>query len=174
MSKASYGMACWPGLIQLWYRGELYSLFVALLFAALLNLALMSTLVWDAWLTSWVVRSLWMLVCGASVWSFAKGLFASARSRTSISELECDQLLKAAQQDYLRGEYVEAEAGLHRILASGREDMESALLLATLMRRTGRVRQAGDCLDRLERFERAGLWSLEIQRERNKLAIAVA
>jgi hypothetical protein len=174
MSKASYGMAMWPGFIPLWQRGELYSLFVALLFAVLLNLALLSTLVWDAWLSSWLVKSLWLSIFVACTWSCISELIIGTKGRQSVSDKECDQLLQAAQRDYLRGEYVEAEAGLHRILASGREDMESALLLATLMRRTGRSRQAGECLDRLERFERAGYWALEIQRERSKLSTVEA
>ncbi len=172
MSVATRSMAFWPGLINLWNRGELYSLFVALLFASLLNIALMSTLIWEEWLASWLSRALWLTVAGASLWSFAASLIFGSRPRESLSVLESDQLLTVAQQDYLKGDYLEAEAGLHRILASGREDIEAALLLASVMRRTGRKRQALDCLDRLEKFERATLWALEIGKERKKLTDA--
>lgn len=165
-------MALWPGLLNLWNRGELYSLFVALLFASLLNLALISTLIWEEWLAGWLTRSLWLIVAGASLWSFVASTFFDYRLRETLSKAESDRLLKVAQRDYLRGDYLEAEAGLHRILASGREDIEAALLLASVMRRTGRRRQAADCLDRMARFERASVWAMEIQQERTKLGEA--
>lgn len=161
-------MAWWPGFIQLWTRGELYSLFVALLFAALLNIALLATLVWQEWLAVWTVRILWGFLLGAGLWSTVVSLFFGQQRGSLGSAQESDQLLAISQKDYLRGEYLEAEASLHRILSTGREDVEAALLLASVLRRTGRPQQALECLERLERFDCASIWTSEIQNERRK------
>jgi hypothetical protein len=67
----------------------------------------------------------------------------------------------------LRGEYFEAEAALHPIFIAGREDAESALLLAAILRRTNRLEQAIQTLERLSRLDCAAGWYEEIHRERN-------
>jgi tetratricopeptide (TPR) repeat protein len=161
-------MVWWPGFINLWTRGELYSLFVALLFAAILNIALLATLVWQEWLAVWTIRSLWVGLVIAASWSFVSS-FIFARSFGAVqSNQEANQLLAIAQKDYLRGNYLEAEATLHRVLGPGNEDIEAALLLTAVLRRTGRPRQALECLQRLERFDTASVWNIEIQNERRK------
>lgn len=167
MHAARY-MAWWPGLLSLWYRGEIYSLAVAILFATLLNIAILSTLIWPEWLSVWLVRGLWCFIGGASLWSFGLSVFCKSGIQKALPTAECDRLLCIAQTDYLRGEYFEAEASLHRILAGGYEDPEAALLLASILRRTGRYRQALDCLERLEKLDRAARWSIEIDSERRK------
>jgi tetratricopeptide (TPR) repeat protein len=161
-------MAWWPGFLNLWTRGELYSLFVALLFAALLNIALLATLVWQEWLTAWTVRILWGFLLSAGLWSSVSGRLFCRRTDSSASKQESNRLLAMSQKDYLRGDYLAAEASLHRILSSGQEDVEAALLLAAVLRRTGRPRQALECLERLERFDSASIWGIEIQNERRK------
>jgi len=175
-------MAWWPGLPNLWYRGEIYSLAVSLLFATVLNIALLSTFVWPewanlvcpVWFSPWFARSLWLLLAIASLWAFGASFFSTSAVRISLPSVECDNLLAVAQSDYLRGQYFEAEATLHRILSSGQEDVEAALLLATVLRRTGRFRQALDCLDRLERLDRSRLWYSEIATERRRCAVSPA
>lgn len=158
----------WPGWTSLWYRGELYGLLVAILFGTLLDIALLATLVWPEWLARWLVWSLWIGILIAASITFFRTLWGGAHPTVASPEPSDEALLALAQTDYLRGEYLEAEVSLHRILSSGREDIEAALLLASVLRRTGRSRQAGECLDRLERFDRAAVWRDEIARERRK------
>ncbi len=180
-------MAWWPGLTNLWYRGEIYSLAIALLFAALFNIALLATLIWPEWPTVvcsawsfpigfalWFVRSLWVLLSFVAIWTFGASFFSTSMIRASLPSVECDNLLAVAQSDYLRGQYFEAEATLHRILSTGHEDVEAALLLASILRRTGRFRQALDCLERLERLDRARLWNSEIAAERRRCEVSPA
>jgi hypothetical protein len=164
----------WPGWTSLWYRGELYGLLVAILFGTLLDIALLATLVWPEWLARWLVWSLWIGILIAASITFFRTLWGGAHPTVASPEPSDEALLALAQTDYLRGEYLEAEVSLHRILSSGREDIEAALLLASVLRRTGRTRQAGECLDRLERFDRAAVWCDEIARERRKCSVPAA
>lgn len=168
------GMAWWPGLLNLWYRGEIYSLAVAVLFATILNIALLGTLVWPEWLSPWFVRTLGGLLAFAGLWSFATSFFSTSVVHPSLPSVECDRLFEEAQSDYLKGQYFEAEATLHRILGAGTEDVEAAFLLACVLRRTGRFRQALDCLERLERLDNSRYWKDEIADERRRCEVSPA
>ncbi len=167
-------MAWWPGLLNLWIRGELYSLVVAVLFATILNIALLGTLVWPEWLSPWFVRSLWALLAFSGVWSFSASFFSTSALQPGLPSVECDSLFAEAQADYLKGQYFEAEATLHRILGTGSEDVEAAFLLASVLRRTGRIRQALDCLERLERLDSSRYWMQEIADERRRCELSPA
>jgi tetratricopeptide (TPR) repeat protein len=160
------GMALWPGLPSLWTRGEIFALAIATLFSVVLNLALLATFYWTDWLPTYLLRSMWLgiaLVCG---WSFIQSFFRPIHVYSPPPSLECDKLLGLAHVDYLRGQYLEAEASLHKILAAGHEDVEAALLLASIFRRTGRFRQALACLEKLERLDRSRKWYIEISKEK--------
>jgi tetratricopeptide (TPR) repeat protein len=167
-------MAWWPGFLNLWYRGDLYALAVSILFATILNIAMLGTLVWPEWLSPWFVRGLWTLLASSTIWSFVASYFFASGLQRSLPSVECDSLFAEAQSDYLRGQYFEAEATLHRILSMGYEDVEAALLLASVLRRTGRFRQAIDCLERLERLDRSRQWSQEIEVERRRCQVSPA
>ncbi len=168
------GMAWWPGLLNLWYRGEIYSLAISFLFATILNIALLGTFVWPEWLAVWFVRSLWALLAFSALWSFATSFFSKSGLQHCLPSVECDGLFAEAQSDYLKGQYFEAEATLHRILATGCEDVEAAFLLASILRRTGRFRQALDCLERLERLDSSRYWLQEIADERRRCEVSPA
>ncbi len=168
------GMAWWPGLPNLWYRGDIYSLAVSILFATILNIALLATLVWPEWLSPWMVRSLWVLLASSALWSFGTSFFSTSAWLRDLPSVECDVLLLDAQSDYLRGQYFEAEATLHRILSMGYEDVEAALLLASILRRTDRFRQSLDCLERLEKLDSSRHWSTEIADERRRCEVSPA
>jgi thioredoxin-like negative regulator of GroEL len=76
-----------------------------------------------------------------------------------------DQLLVAAQEEYLRGNWFEAEATLVALLQASPEDAEARLLLATLLRRTHKLKEARSELERLGQLDAAERWRLEIGRE---------
>lgn len=168
------GMAWWPGFMNLWYRGEIYSLAISFLFATIFNIAILATLFWPEWLAVWVVRSLWLLLAFSACWSFTVSFFSKSSVQASLPSVECDSLFTEAQIEYLKGQYFEAEATLHRILATGTEDVEAALLLASVLRRTGRFRQALDCLERLERLDNARYWTQEIAEARRRCEVSPA
>jgi tetratricopeptide (TPR) repeat protein len=160
------GMALWPGLPSLWIRGEVYSLAIAGLFGVLLNLAMLATFYWSEWLSVTLVRSLWLSIAISSCWSLIKTIILPLQIYPARPSQECDDLLRLAHVDYLRGQYLEAEASLHKILAAGHEDVEAALLLASVFRRTGRFRQALVCLEKLERLDQSRKWYIEISKEK--------
>jgi thioredoxin-like negative regulator of GroEL len=69
----------------------------------------------------------------------------------------------------LKGNWVESEHLICRVLRRAPRDLDAGLMLATLLRHTGRLEEAQRQLDRIVRFEGAHKWALEIRREREFL-----
>lgn len=182
----------WPGLPHLWISGSWAGLTLALSFTILLNVLMVTTLVWTEWLPRRV-----QLACGAVlgvIWIAAlvetrlelRRLAArrgedregDARWPGGIGEpVEADQrqadgLLRQAQAAYLSGDWLAAERTLLELLRVSRRDVEGQLLLATLWRHCGRLTEAECQLDRLDRLEDAACWEFEISRERELIAAA--
>ncbi|MFV1964064.1 MAG: tetratricopeptide repeat protein [Pirellulaceae bacterium] len=158
----------WPGLSRLWLRGDWASLAAAIAFGTALHLLLVSSFVWPELLpSSWVVMG-W-LVLGA-VW------FVSAiRSYRSLPVL-CDAarvddqgLFIAAQGEYLKGHWFEAESLLQTLVGRSPADVDAHLLLATLYRHTRRLDEAHERLRLTERLDGAERWQSEIDTERQLL-----
>lgn len=166
-----YFILMWPGFARAWWRGEIYGVALAVLFAVCLNLAWTATFIWSEWMSRFFVLALWAGVFVAAVFSMVANitrwqvLFGEPVS--SPNRKVADDAFRNAQKSYLRGEYFEAEATLHPIFSAGREDAESALLLAAILRRTNRLEQAIQTLERLSRLDCAAGWYTEIDRERN-------
>ncbi len=78
----------------------------------------------------------------------------------------------AALDHYLKGDYYQTEQILEGLLRRNVRDLEARLMLATLLRRTGRRDEAARQLDLLGRLEGAGKWEMEIEDERERLAEA--
>jgi len=70
---------------------------------------------------------------------------------------------------YLQADWFESERALRRLLEENPRDLDAGLMLATLLRRTGRPGEAERELDRIERFDGSEKWELEIRRERELL-----
>ncbi len=183
----------WPGLAHLWIKGSLAGLALALSFSVLLNILILGTLVWPAWLETrlkfvcalgagllWLA-ALWETRCelqriAAKRQEEAKRAEASDQD-DSTSETEQteenhpnDQRLADAQKHYLRSDWVEAEQLLRRAIRADRRDVEVRLWYVMLLRRTGRIKQALRRLDRLELFDAAEPWRFEINEERRLLS----
>jgi thioredoxin-like negative regulator of GroEL len=142
---------------------------MALGFAALLNLAVMSTLVWTELLAAGVRNSVWMVV--AALWA-GSALLSYRRDVRCVSQSEsspAQQRFAEALSRYVARDWFEAERGLRRLLAEDPRDSDAGLMLAALLRRTGRTREAERQLDRIERFDGSRKWELEIRRERELL-----
>ena len=90
-----------------------------------------------------------------------------ASRRASIPD---EDAFGEALDHYLKGDYYQAEQMLEGLLRRNVRDLDARLMLATLLRHTGRLDEATRQLDTLARFEGAGKWELEIEQERELLA----
>ena len=162
----------WPGLSRVWFRGSWRSLLVALGFTALVNLLLATTIIWPE-VASPTLRA--VAFVAAAFW-WVVSLTMSLRELPEIvavtdGDSRRDRhkgLFTRAQSEYLKGNWIETEAVLRKLCHRSR-DCEAMLLLATLLRRTGRADEARHQLQHLARLEAAARWQLEIQRERELL-----
>ncbi len=168
MRRTPWATYLWPGLPQLWLDGAWAGLALAVAAAGLLDVLLLSTLIWVEWLSPAAVKFGWVTTGG--LWIGA-GIFTNhSRAKTSLVEGEVGQdLLRRAQAEYLQGDYFQAEATLAERLARHPRDAEARLLLATLLRHTQRIDEADDQLRQLTRLETAARWQIEISGERAQL-----
>jgi tetratricopeptide (TPR) repeat protein len=176
MSLASYKWTVfWPGLAQLWLRGEGAGFLKALLFGIFVNLLLITTFAWPHLLGSanttqvfnvlgWLVVLCFWGVSVVSTWRRLPRLLPGADSRGD------DALLSQAQHAYLKGNWYDTEKILLRLLEDSPRDADAHLFLATLYRRTRRYEEAEQHLQLLERLQGGGKWLFEIDEERRLLA----
>ncbi|MDZ7619790.1 MAG: hypothetical protein U1E05_22560 [Patescibacteria group bacterium] len=155
----------WPGFPQLWARGSWVALAVAAGASMILNVALLGSLVWRELLPGEVRSALWLAIglvwAAGALYSF---WFESEPLQQGYEGAE-DPFPKAVVE-YLKGNWYEAERMLTGLLRRDVRDVQARLLLTALLRRVGRLEEAGRQLDTLTRFEAADHWQLEIQRER--------
>jgi hypothetical protein len=172
MRKMPWAIYLWPGLPQLWRHGSWSALLVAVGAAALLNLMIVASFGWAELIDSGVRNILWGSL---GIFWFIAVIISAVQSRRNQSP---DAL--ASSEDpfsqvldlYLKGDYYKVECILHELLGKNVRDLDARLLLATLLRHTRRIDEAQEQLDQLSRFEGAGKWELEIERERELLAEA--
>ncbi len=136
MSRAAM---LWPGVPQLWLRGEVRGLLHAAWFACLFNGVWLATVAWPDLLGPWTLRACWFVVIGASIFAaiWAMRHWQAWEAGNVVTE-EGEAQFEEAQTHYLRGDYFEAEAALHRIFTSGKQDVEAAILMVSILRRTKR------------------------------------
>lgn len=158
----------WPGLTQLWSAGRWSGLLIALLFTVLVNLALTSSVVWTDLLSSTVRLVVWsalLVLWAVSFWVTKIGGWGPWAELPIEEDLYAD-----AQSQYLQGNWFGAESLLNRMLERSPRDVDSRLMLATLKRHTGRLNEAVEQLNQLERLDDADRWQNEIETERKILA----
>ena len=169
-------IAClWPGLLQAWKLGSLRGLGLAAVFAAALNLALVSSCVWPRWpianLPAGTTAAIaWLSVLGLGI----LGLRWTAQSWSQLcppklkADPQIDEWFREAQHEYLKGHWIAAETLLTCLLARQPADSEARLLLASLQRRTGARSQARQTLTELQ--PAAARWQWEIEAELARLS----
>lgn len=171
--RLGWTLYLWPGVAQVLRRGSWAGLAAALGAALALNLALLGTFGWTELFAPAVRSGLWIFA--GAIWLGLVALAAGWKTAPLGGQTPCDNgLFLAARDDYLKGNWFEAERGLRNALARDERDLECRLLLATLLRHTGRAEEAGQELDRLERLEGAARWAAEIAAERMRLRPAAA
>jgi hypothetical protein len=155
----------WPGLPQLWWQGAWSGLALAVGFAVLLDIAVLSTWVWTELLDLPFRLFAW---CGVLLFwlgsSVAGALQMPALLRVPAPEL-LDQLFNQAQREYLKANWFECEVAINRLLEEKPGDVDALVLLASMLRRLGHGEEARQQLRTLATLEGAGKWQLEIARE---------
>jgi len=144
----------WPGLSRLWLRGDWLSLATAIAFGAALNLVLVSSFVWPELLPSSAVIAGWLGL--GAMWSVSVvRSFRALPPSGDAPGVDDRGLFIAAQGEYLKGHWFEAESLLQRLICRSPGDADAQLLLATLYRHTRRLDEAHDRLQLVERMEGA-------------------
>ncbi|MGA2258910.1 MAG: hypothetical protein ABSG53_29935 [Thermoguttaceae bacterium] len=154
----------WPGLPQLAGDGNWAALAFAVAAAALLNAVLLGTWFWTDLFAPAPRIIVWVLLGVA--WSISVSYWAWAdRRRAAASEKTGGKSFEEALEDYLKGNWFEAERKLNLVLRRDEHDLEARLLMATLLRHTKRFDDATHQLNLLVRIDGAHRWALEIHRE---------
>ena len=165
MSVARWMSCLWPGLPQLWRQGSWVGLAVALGWGLLANWLLAATFVWTEIAPTLVTQAGWAaLACG-----WIAGIVLAVRWYWRLDDATGQErstdLLREAQIEYLRGNWLVARAKLEEILSANSADVEAQLMIASLYRHTGRKSKAGEHLRWLERLAASRTWEHEIQSE---------
>jgi hypothetical protein len=164
----------WPGLPWAWLRGSAAGLVLALAFAVALDMAIIATWVWTEFLELPIVIGLWAGV--AVVWLIAT-VSAVTTFPTPLQtgpDAAADALFTAARDAYLARDWLAAETKLRSLLVVRPTDGEAQLLLATLLRRVGRLREARAAFETLSRSDAGAPWRSAIARELARMAEAAA
>lgn len=152
-------------------RGDPAALLTAIAFALLFNVALVTTVVWPGWIRATQREAIWAAVL--VVW--AASLVASWRwwrSREASEEPAEQDLFQRTLDQYLQGNWGEAERLLRQMLRRRRHDADARLLLVSLLRRRRRLDEAEEQLERLAACEGARKWAEEMRREQRLIAAA--
>jgi hypothetical protein len=172
MRKMRWTTCLWPGLPQLWTHGSWSGLALALGTAVVLDLLVLVSFGWSELVDQSVRNILWAAFGAfwvvAVSWSVRQ---CRRRAAAATPDPRKDPFAEALDL-YLKGDYYQAEHVLEGLLRRNLRDVDARLMLATLLRHTGRFDEAVAQLDGLARFEGAGKWELEIRRERELLAEA--
>ena len=165
-------LCLWPGLPQLWLAGAWSGLALAVGFASLLDLLLLTSLLWTEWVEPAFRFAGWTAV--AVLWSVSiiTGWRWSHERLTNRRASREQDLFPRALGEYLRGNWYEAEAACKNVLKRVPGDVQARLLLATLLRRTRRWPEACEQLEALKRLDAAAAWEFEIADEEQRLADA--
>ncbi|MCP3695781.1 MAG: hypothetical protein GY917_26520 [Planctomycetaceae bacterium] len=177
MQRATWITCCWPGLPQLWLRGQWRGLVTALAFAVLVNLGLAATFIWPQWWPASWCQVLWgglgLTWCITAIHScrFVAGwkistTISTDRDWTRQNE---DDYFSRAQAHYLKQNWFEAEQCLSSAVSVNAHDIDAFLMLISLFRHTGRHQEAKEVLQHVNTLETNGKWNWELKREQELL-----
>ncbi len=162
----------WPGLAAAWYRGQLRGLLAAVFFSWAICLVLLATFVWPAWISGWLVASVWGLLGGYWLYEVVRAQFSVGPMLQDVAENTSDSFV-SAQREYLKGNWFEAEACLLEITREHPRDVAAALLLIGVLRHTRRWQPALRRLEQLKLLDAAAGWHFEIYREQELITRAM-
>lgn len=159
---AAWMLALWPGARAAWH-GSWRGLVAASAFAVVLNAVVLWSWLWREFpVDSSFGRGIaWSAV--AVGWMV--GIVYAMRPGDQSRQTDAEDLFPIALGEYLRGDWLSAEAAFRRIIATTPDDIASRLYLAGVLRRTSRASEAVRLLRETARFEHAEAWKDETRRE---------
>lgn len=177
MQRATWITCCWPGLPQLWLRGQWRGLLAAGAFAALFNLGLAVTFIWPQWWPAAWCQILWgglgLTWCITAIQScrFIAGCKNSMIIDTDRdwARRNEDDYFTRAQALYLKQNWFEAEQCLSSAISVNAHDVDAFLMLISLFRHTGRHEEAKEILRHVNTLETNDKWKWELMREQELL-----
>lgn len=162
-------LSVWPGLAQIWSGQEVLGLILAALFAATLNLAVVSRFVWtEAFAPAWsgffaaLAACTWLASLGYTLWWVWLCHPAGHRG-------EIDRLYRDAVDAYLQGRYQEARRRLEQIVAVDDGDADALMQLGTLFVRTEQPALARRAFRQCQELEGGAKWRWEIRQSLARL-----
>lgn len=170
MRRMPWTVYMWPGLPQVCFYGNWFGLVLAIGAAAVLDVLVLVSFGWTELISHSLRNTFWVAFVvawiGATVWSRNE-----CRRQAAVRSLgpEEDPFGQAVDH-YLKGDGYQTEQILEGMLRRNPRDLDARLMLATVLRRDGRLDEATRQLDTLAHFEGADKWELEIQEERDLLA----
>jgi tetratricopeptide (TPR) repeat protein len=163
----------WPGYRKAWDHLDHQSAVVAIVFAWTMVFVGLNLFYWTSWYPGWLVNLATIALVVISIGHGAKRIMfgeSVAGSELTLDSLEeAERSFRMAQESYLQGSYFEAEQQLLKNLAINESDIESALLLASVYRRSGKFRESLETLSQLQLKERSARWTTEILVEKEKV-----
>lgn len=174
--RRPHWLAFWPGLGGLWLRGDWGALAIAVSFSLLLNLAILNTFLWPEFpgerfaIVAWPVV---ILAWGLSFWLHLRQPIATDKSSETGRNADVT-LFNRAQTEYLKGNWHECQRLLTKRLGDHARDLESRLLLATVLRRLGDHESALGQLRTLRKLDGWEGWQAEVSREESLLQSALS
>ncbi len=169
MRKRPWAIYVWPGLPHIWSSGSWSALGVAAIAAVMLSAATVCSFGWTELMTPAMRKVVWALL--GAVWCMA-AIVSAVKLRHEAAKDEaggCENPFGRAVDLYLKGDYYQVERVLNKLLRENARDLDARMMLATVLRHTGRYGEAWKQLDQLVCFDGAEKWELEIQRERELL-----
>jgi thioredoxin-like negative regulator of GroEL len=148
---------------------------IALGFALLVNLLLLTSLVWTELLGTGFVGTSLLLVAwlaAAVFWSVSvASSFRWCRQHRGKSAIQpAEDLFPLALGEYIQGNWFQVEVFCNQLLARDPRDAEAKLLLASTCRQTGKFDEAREKLADLRRLENGAKWEWEIEQELERVA----
>ena len=163
----------WPGYRKAWDEMDHQSVVLAIAFAWMVVFVGFNLFYWTSWYPGWLINLATIALLMISIGHGAKRILfgeSLASSAITIDDLEeAEQSFRLAQESYLQGSYFEAEQQLLKNLAINEADIESALLLASVYRRSGKFSESLETLAQLQLKERSERWMTEILVEKEKV-----
>lgn len=172
MSAFRYLTLAWPGLPWLWLRGSRAGLVLALAFAVALDVGIVTTFVWPDLVDLPITVAVWAGVCVIWLASTASAAAAFPPPLARPVAADVDPLFVQARDAYLARDWVTAETSLRDLLKLAPTDGEAQLLLATLLRRAGRLAEAREALEKLSASDTGVRWRTAIAAERDRIGAA--
>jgi hypothetical protein len=162
-------LSVWPGLPQIWAGQEILGLILAALFAATLDLALVSRFLW----TELFAPSLTAFFAALAALSWLCGLAYTLwwiwRCHPERHRDDIDRLFREAVEHYLRGQWDDARRGFEQVLALDEADADALMQLGALFVRTDQPALARRTFRQSHELEGGAKWRWEIAQALGRL-----